>query len=419
MRIKHIGENNTVKIWLINHYAVPPRYYPLARPSLFAKNLIKMGHEVTIIAASTVHNSDCQNLIDDGSKVKYITDEGISYVLINCKPYKGNGKDRVINILQFAHRLQNVLNHLEKPDAIVATSFDPFTCYEGIKFAKKHGIKAVAEIADLWPETLVAYNGVSSKNPAVIYLRHIEKKIYNMADRIVFTMEGAYDYIREQGWENLIPKNKVEYINNGIDLEQFDYNVKHYQIDDDDLNDSESFKVVYTGSIRKVNDLSLLIDVANEIKNNEIKFLIWGDGDDLENLKIRIKKECISNVIFKGKVQKKYVPYITSHSDLNIMHNRYSPIFRFGISLNKMFDYLAAGKPILVDFHSRYNPAIESEGAIESVDNTAEGIAELIQKFAKMAKDERNMLGANSRTGATKYDFKVLTQRLVDLIEGI
>ena len=68
-----------MKIWLINHYAVPPQYYPLARPSLFAKNLIKMGHEVTIIAASTVHNSN-KNLIEGEEKIKKETVDGIPYV---------------------------------------------------------------------------------------------------------------------------------------------------------------------------------------------------------------------------------------------------------------------------------------------------------------------------------------------------
>ncbi len=113
-----------MKIWLVNHYAVPPQYYPLARPSLFAKNLIRQGHEVTIIAASTVHNSD-ENLITDGARVRNMTVDGVPYVLIRCCDYKGNGLRRAFNILEFAAKLPGVCRTLEKPDAIVATSFDP------------------------------------------------------------------------------------------------------------------------------------------------------------------------------------------------------------------------------------------------------------------------------------------------------
>lgn len=407
-----------MKIWLINHYAVPPQYYPLARPSLFAKNLIKMGHDVTIIAASTVHNSESKNLIEDDSKVKKFTDDGIPYVLINCMPYQGNGIKRVINILQFAKRLPKVLRSLEQPDAIVATSFDSFTCYEGIKYAKKHGIKAVAEIADLWPETLVDYNGVSPNHPAVKYLRKIEKKIYTQADDIVFTMEGAYDYILEQGWEKEVLREKVHYINNGIDLEQFEYNKEHYQIEDEDLNNPDIFKVVYAGSIRKVNNLGLLLDVAKKVTNPRVRFLIWGDGDELSSLKQRLTIENISNVIFKGRVDKKYIPYITSLSDLNIAHNGQSRMFSYGISFNKIFDYLAAGKPILCDFDSKYNPVIQENAGFEVKSAESSSVAEMVDNLSRMDNSTLFKYAQCASAAARKYDFKSLSNQLLSIIEG-
>lgn len=407
-----------MKIWLVNHYAVPPQYYPLARPSLFAKNLIKMGHEVTIIAASTVHNSD-KNLINGNEKVKKFIDDGIPYVLIKCSDYQGNGVKRVVNILEFARKLPGVLKTLEQPDAIVATSFDPLSCYTGIRYAKKHGIKAVAEIADLWPETLVAYNGVSKNNPVVRYIRRIEKKIYTQADRIVFTMEGAYDYIVEQGWEDIIPRNKVEFINNGIDLEQFDYNKATFTINDSDLKNPELFKVVYTGAIRKVNKLSLLLDAAGLVKNPKIKFLIWGDGDDLEVLKKRVVENKIGNVAFKGRVEKKYIPFITSSADLNIVHGESSPILRFGLSLNKIFDYLASGKLILVDFDSPYNPVAECSAGILSKSNSAADIASAIDYASNMDEKEYKSYCVAAREGATRYDFALLTAKLIKTIESI
>lgn len=408
-----------MKIWLINHYAVPPQYYPLARPSLFAKNLISMGHDVTIIAASTIHNSDCKNLIEDGAKVKELTDDGISYLLINCKPYRGNGKNRVINILQFARRLQHVLDTLEKPDAIVSTSFDPISCYEGIKYAKKRGIRAVAEIADLWPETLVAYNGLGRNNLIVRCLRYIEKQIYTRADRVVFTMEGAYDYIVEQGWQKIVPKEKVAFINNGIDIEQFDYNKNHYYIDDDDLLNSGIFKVVYVGAIRKVNNVKKLVDVAKLLMNKQIKFLIWGDGDQLDSIRDYTIQSNITNVVFKGRVEKRYIPFITANADLNIVHNEETPILRFGLSMNKIFDYLAAGRPILVDFKSPYNPIIDNKAGVQSNTSEIQDIANEIELFFNLSNEEKDKLSKAARCAAQKYDFKVLTHKLIEVIEAI
>ena len=404
-----------MKIWLINHYAVPPQYYPLARPSLFAKNLIKMGHEVTIIAASTVHNSN-KNLIEGEEKIKKETVDGIPYVYIKCSNYEGNGLKRVINILEYAIKLPGVCKTLEKPDAIVATSFDPISCYQGIRLANKYGITGVAEIADLWPETLVEYGGVSRKNPIVRILRAIEKNIYVKSDSIVFTAAGEYEYIIEQGWEKEIPREKVAYINNGIDLELFDCNKNNYKISDKELEDEQSFKVIYTGSIRRVNNLGGILDVAKEVNNPAVRFLIWGDGDELPMLKQRIKDENITNVMFKGKVEKTYIPYITSKANLNYAHNTASPLFRFGLSFNKIFDYLAAGKPILCDFPANYNPVIMGNAgvAVESAD--PKDVARKIEEFADMDIEQYNQYCNAARRTATEYDFKILTQKLIDTI---
>ena len=408
-----------MKIWLVNHYAVPPQYYPLARPSLIAKNLIKMGHEVTIIAASTVHNSD-KNLIEGKEKIIKFQDDGIPYVLINCASYQGNGLKRVINILEFAKKLPGVLKTLEKPDALIATSFDPISCYAGIKYAKKRGIKSVAEIADLWPETLVDYGGVKPNNPVVKWLRRIEKKIYKTADRIVFTMEGAYDYIIEQGWEKKVQREKVAYINNGIDLEQFDFNRNSYQINDSDLENESVFKVIYAGAIRKVNGLDSLLDAAKKTKDPHIKYLIWGDGDEKERLIKRVEDEKINNVTFKGKVDKKYIPFITSKADLNIAHNTPSKLFRFGISFNKLFDYLAAGKPVLCDFPSKYNPAIMWKAGIEVDKPSDENIANAICQIANESHDKYYEMCENARKAVLqKYNFSSLTLSLMEVIKSI
>ena len=406
-----------MRIWLINHYAVPPRYYPLARQNYFAKYLMRAGHEVTIFAASTVHNSDL-NLIEDGTPYREDVVDGVHYVLIRCKSYHGNGVSRILNMLEFARKLPGVCNKYPRPDAIVATSMPPMSCAAGIKLARKYGCRGIAEIADLWPESIIAFGIAGPHNPAVLWLRRLEKWIYKKADAVVFTMEGAYDYILEQGWEREIPRSKVHYINNGVDLEQFRYNREHFTVDDPDLTDPDTFKVIYTGSIRKVNNLGLLLDAAKELRDPRVRFLIWGDGDEREALQQRVAEENISNVVFKGRVEKKYVPYITSCADLNIAHNTPSSLFRFGISFNKLFDYLAAGKPVLSDFPCPYNPAVLLHASLCVDDPTAQNIAQAVTQVAAMEREQYNELCSNAEKAAVEYDFRNLTNKLLQVING-
>ena len=406
-----------MNIWLINHYAVPTKYYSLARPANFAKYLIRMGHHVTIFAASTVHNSDI-NLIDDNSLFKTEEIDDIKYVYIKDNDYKGNGINRIVNMFLFPFRLPKVCKHFEKPDAIIAVSATPMACMCGLKLAKKFGCKGIAEVADLWPESFVSYGLIKKKNPLLKIMYEYEKSMYMKADDIIFTMEGAYDYLCERQWEDKIDKEKIHYINNGIDLETFNDNKKKYTIDDIDLKNTDIFKVVYTGSIRLVNNLGLLLDFAKKVKNKRIKFLIWGDGDELQFLKERLIKENIKNVVFKGKVEKKYIPYIVSQADLNIVHNTPSDILRFGISANKIFDYLAAGKPILADFPCNYNPIVEYSAGIAVENPTSDNIAKAIEKFSFMENREYQQYGLNALRAAKNFDFKVLTRKLIDILNN-
>ena len=407
-----------MNIWLINHYAVPPHYYPLARPTNFAKYLMAMGHTVTLFAASTVHNSNL-DLINDGSPWREETVDGIHYVYIKCHSYQGSGLKRVYNICEFAWKLPGVCRQFTKPDAIVATSMPPTSCAMGIYLGRKWGCRTVAEIADLWPESIVAYGIAGCHNPAVLALRRLEKWIYKKAGAVVFTMEGAYDYIVEQGWEKDIPRSKVYYINNGVDLEQFDYNKEHFRVEDADLDDPGTFKVVYTGSIRKVNNLGLLLDAAKAVRDPRVKFLIWGDGDELAMLEKRVRDEKLTNVIFKGRVEKKYVPSIVSRADVNIAHNAPSPLLRFGVSFNKLFDYMAGGRPILCDFPCPYNPAIIYGAGIEVSDAAPQSIAGAIESLMSVSEQAYRSYCANARRAAEDYDFKRLTEKLITIIESL
>ena len=114
-----------MNIWLINHYAVPPKYYPLARTTNFAKYLMRMGHTVTVFAASSVHNSDV-NLITNGSLYREETADGVHYVYVRCRQYSGNGAQRVINMFEFPRRLRRVCAKFPKPDAVLSTARRPW-----------------------------------------------------------------------------------------------------------------------------------------------------------------------------------------------------------------------------------------------------------------------------------------------------
>jgi len=248
-----------------------------------------------------------------------------------------------------------------------------------------------------------------------------EKWIYEEADALIFTQEGGPDYIRSHGWDKEnggpIDMKKAYHINNGIDLAAFDQNLKEFWLDDPDMDNSETYKVIYTGAIRRVNNLGLIVDAAKLVKNPKIRFIIFGDGDELGMLKQRLVDEEISNVVFKGQINKQYIPSVDVRSDLNIVHWEMNPLLMVGESCNKSFEYFAAGKPIFYTVRPGYSLVEKYHCGKLTNGFTPADIAKGIEDMAAMNDEEKEAMARNARKVAEIYDFKNLTMKLIEIIE--
>lgn len=416
------------KIWIWNHYATNMITDTAGRHYWFAENLIKQGYEPTIFCANTRHNSD--EVIDVGDTIyKTVVKNNIPFVFVKTSPYIGNGKDRIKNMFSFYKNIFSVSKEYAekygKPDVIIASSVHPLTLVAGIKIAKKFGIPCICEVRDLWPETIVAYGKLKKHSLIAKALYAGEKWIYEKADKLIFTMEGGKDYILEKGWDKEnggpVDIHKVRHINNGVDLEVFDYNKEHYRIVDEDIDNPVTFKVVYTGSIRLVNNVKSIVDAAFEIKKlgiSDMKFIIYGDGSERISLEKYCQENGIDNVIFKGFINKKYIPYILSKSDLNIMHFEQNNIKKYGASLNKMFEYFASGRPIISDCEFGYDLILKYNAGVVIDNVDANRFAQSILYVKHMSETEYSTLCENALKAAEEYDFTKLTTKLINIIEG-
>ena len=412
-------------IWILNHYASGMYFDHGGRHYNFAKYLRRAGYAPVIFSANSKHGKAERFFETDALWEERIAEEiDTPFVFVRARTYTGNGKQRVLNMIDFYRNVKKAAKEYAaqhgRPDVIYASSVHPLTLVAGIQLAKQFGVRCVCEVRDLWPESIVAYSSRFTKdNPLIKLLYRGEKWIYKKADAVVFTMEGGYDYIVEQGWGKEIPCSKVHHINNGVDLELFDYNKEHFRVEDPELDDPKVFKVIYTGSIRRVNNLGLLLDAAKCVKDPRVKLLIWGDGDEREALERRVRDEKIANVEFKGRVEKKYVPSIVSRSDLNLVHWEQAPLLKYGASYNKLFEYMAAGRPIFATVCPGYSIWGRYDCGRDTEDTRPEPLARELEKMAGLPPEELLRLGENAREGSRDYDFRVLTQELLNVIEEI
>lgn len=407
-----------MKIWMMNHYAGIMRTNKGGRHYWFAKFLRQYGYDSTIFCAGTQKELMGTEMAEEINT---------PFVYVKAGGSRNSGLKRVWSMVSFYLNAKKAGKQYAKehgkPDIILASSVHPLTLVAGLHLAKKFKVKCICEMRDLWPEAILTYSNKIKKNGLIAKLLYAgEKWIYTKADALIFTQEGGADYLRSQGWTTdqggSVDIRKAFHINNGVDLDAFDKNVSEFVYSDEDLDNPDLYKVIYAGAIRPVNNLDLIVDAAKLITDPKVKFIIFGDGNLLPKLRQRLIDENITNVVFKGKVNKQYIPSIECRADLNLAHWRMTPlVVKLGESCNKVFEYCAAGKPMFYTVHPSYSIAKKFDCGILTKGFTASDIADGIMECANLSAERKAELSRNARTAAEFYDFKRLTQDLVNIIE--
>lgn len=415
-----------MRIWILNHYATDMYFDESGRHHAFAKYLIRMGHDVKIFCANTVHNSDVIVSLEGNKCIEKMGVDNVPYVFVKARSYQGNGKDRVLNMMDYFKNIKYVLNDYKKeegiPDIILASSVHPLTLVAGIKWAHKNNIKCICEIRDLWPESIVEFTKLTKKNIVIQLLYKLEKWIYCNADALIFTMEGGEQYIKDKGWDIRIDLKKVYHVNNGVDLDVFNSN-KEKNIYVNDFKDIENFTITYAGSIRPANGVMNLAVLAQKLKHrgiDNIDIFVFGDGSDKKKIEAFIKMNELNNICLFGKVDKKYIPSILSgERNINCLNYHYSDIFRYGGSQNKLFEYLASGRPIIANVRMGYDIIEKYNAGIVLKNDDLDALIEACEYLIQLKDEDYENLCENAKRAAYDYDYKTLTKQLLSIINTL
>jgi glycosyltransferase involved in cell wall biosynthesis len=413
-----------MNIWYFHHYATPNEIAGVHRPFDFGKYFEKSENNITVFVSSYLHYAG-YNIIKDNQKYVERTYDGIKTIFIKTCGYTESNINRVINMLQYSIRLVNTYRHIikegNKPDIIIASSPHPFTLFSGIRIARKLHIPCVCEIRDLWPEVIFYGSRIKDSSLVGKMLLKGERYAYEKASAIVFLKEGDYTYILDRKWDTgsggKINIDKCYYVNNGVDLASYDKK-KELVFEDEDLK-NDKFKVIYCGAIRPTNHVDILLDVG-KILGDKVQILLFGSGNCVKDIEERIKKENITNVKLKGYVENKYIPYILSKSSVNILNysgTNYN--WSRGNSSNKLFEYLASGKPVVSTVKMGYD-ILDKYGCGVSAQNcTAEDIAECVKYIWNLTPNDYETMCQNARNAAKDFDIPKLAERYMEYLKEI
>ena len=403
-----------MNILILCHSAQQPPYNTMLRYHNWGKELVERGHRVTIVAASTVHNTDIDVIEEIGRD--YAVVDGVRYLYIETPRYQGNGVKRIQNMMAYCVSLPKIRPRIKRPDVIISPG-----CYKYPFVRRAFGkVPLIVDTVDLWPLSIIQYANVSERNPLIQYLYRLEKKAYLGADALIFSMEGGEEYLREQKYADRIDFGKVFHINMGCDIAQKDEELKSVQFD---LGwDMDKFNLVYCGSIRQANQVQQICDAAKELLRrgyDDIAFQIYGNGTDLEALQKYVKDHEISNVTFYGRIDKSQIPCILARSEANILTYKQVPLMKYGGSQSKLFDYLVSGKPIICNGKFGYNLITRYDCGLVTEDQSAEAFANTVEELYKMDPEKRRAMGENARKCAELYDQPQLVNQLCEVLRFV
>ena len=406
-----------MNILLINHYAGSPAMGMEYRPYYLSKEWTAKGHNVTVILANNSHLRKYNPEISGNFFEQDV--DGIGYLWVKTPEYEGNGFGRAKNMFAFIKKLfikSSFIARKYKPDIVIASSTYPSDNYVARKIAKSAGAKYIYEVHDLWPLSPMELGEMSKYHPFIMAMQHAESFAYRNADAVVSMLPKTKDYMINKGLQN----NKWYFIPNGFVKSEWD---TPKPLNEETAKSIEKIRskydtlVGYTGTLGLANALQSLIVAGEKLKNDSVAIVMVGKGPEKDNLLSLISQKKLTNIFILDSVDKREIPGLLARFDILYIGLQHQPLFRFGISPNKMIDYMMASKPVIQAIKAGNNMVEEAGCGIAVEPENPEKLAEAIVTIKKLPLIEKETLGKNGKEYAiANHDYKILSKRFEEIM---
>lgn len=378
-----------MKITYIHQHFKKPSEGGGGRPYEFARRLVAEGHQVTMIRG--FFESSDEEL------------EGIRLISVKS-PYQNamTSSRRIQSFMQFMIKSSYLAASIEA-DVIFASSTPLTVAVPGLVGKLFRRVPLVFEVRDLWPSVPIQLGYL--KNPLLVTAAKIlEKATYKNSAHVIALSPGMKDGILE-----VSPNTKVTVIPNASDFELF------FKSADERLAFRESQGwddtdkvVVYAGGFGPTYQLEWAVELAAKVAKENIKFVLLGEGKDSPKLKLLAEELGLdSTEILPGKLPRSEVPNFVASGDLVLSSLREDQCLQVN-SLNKVFDGLAAGQPIVLN-HDGWlkDVVVESHSGWKlsrDTDVAAEELIEILRSPQKLSAARKN----SEKLGREQFDRELL-----------
>ena len=403
-----------MNILLINHYAGNPALGMEFRPYYLAREWVRAGHRVQIVAASFSHVRARQP--QPGDELV----DGIAYRWLATPAYQGNGPGRVWNIWRFLWPLWRMAPRLAaefKPDVVIASSTYPMDIWVARRIARLAGARLVHEVHDLWPLSPIELSGMSPRHPFIRLCQWAENSACRDADAVVSMLPKVAQHLADHG----LDLAKLHIVPNGISPEEWQGPGEPLRADVQQALDQARARgrllVGYAGSMGLPNALDTLLDAAALLRDEPLAIVMVGDGHERARLAQRLTDEGLAQVQLLPPIPKAQVPAFLAALDIAYIGWQRVPIYRFGIAPNKLMDYMMASLPVLHSVDAGNDPVAEAGCGLTVAPDDPAAVADGLRRLAALPAATRQAMGARGRAFVlAHHSYPVLAQRFLQAV---
>lgn len=403
---------NNPTLWMVNHYALTPGNSGGTRHYALAKHLATLGWDSVIFAASTELNT-CHQRLTPGEYTRYEMVEGVPFFWLRAPKYSGNRWGRLFNMLVFSTRLLRHARdkHLPRPAAILGSSPHPFSALAAWWIARRMKVPFFYEIRDLWPLQLVQVGAINACHPLMRLFGMIERFLARRASRVITLLPNIALYFEEQGLDT----SKLVWIPNGIDADLFATAPA--------APERTPFTFMYFGAHGTANGLDNLLHAMKHLQdgadNPPIRLRLIGDGPYKPHL-VKLAQELgLRDVTFEAPVPKQSIPALAAEADGFVFNLTDAAAFNdYGISSNKLFDFMASARPVIFSCHAGNNPIAAANAGLSIAPDHPDILAQTMRELATTPLPERQAMGERGRAYViANHSFANLAAKLRDTAE--
>jgi len=406
-----------LNILLINHHAGSLQHGMEYRPYYMARAWSALGHRVRIVAAARSHVRREDPCLEGRSRLDQQID-GIEYTWLNTPAYAGNGWGRICNMLAFVFRLHYLAGAFARsfrPHVVIASSTYPLDIFAAHRIARQAGARLLFELHDLWPLSPIELGGYSRWHPFIIALQAAENYACRHSDAIVSMLPNVRGHLEAHG----MASDKLHIVPNGTDpaewlgtpvplAPEFAYQLTA-------MRQAGTFVIGFAGAHGLANALDTLLSAASLVRDLPVAIVLVGSGPEKSRLLARTREERLSNVHFFDAVAKQQISTLLRSFDVAYIGLQRQPLFRFGISPNKLIDYMMAGRPVLQAIEAGNDPVGEARCGLTVAAEDPAAVASGIRTFFAMAPDTREAMGQNGiRFVLDNLTYEVLGARFLE-----